>query len=311
MVRAGWAVSHQTGMDGWQMFASEGRRGVWRGRFVRPEDWRKGDRLPGEPGETRVQREALEALRRFDPVVTHDESKPGRPVIAIRFRPNTTEKAGDDDLARLKTFPNLRSLDVPSAPKVTDAGLRHLAGLDRLVELNVNWTGVTAEGVVRLVKGRLMMERLEIAGVPFRDEDLAAMRGVPDLRTLSLRGTLITDEGLAQLRRFEKLRSLSLMSTGVGDAGLKHLESLTALDDLDLDRTAITDAGLAHLGGLRHLQRLQMAHTAVTDAGLAKLQSLSGLRELNLRGTRATREAVDRLKQQNPHLQAVSGPAPR
>jgi endonuclease YncB( thermonuclease family) len=311
MVRDGWAVSHHSGMDGWQMFASDGRRGIWRGKFVRPEDWRKGDRLPGEPGEpgeTKVQRAALDALRRFNPIVTHDESKPGRPVIAIQFRPNTTEKAGDDDLARLKAFPNLRSLDVPSAPKVTDAGLRHLAGLNRLVELNVNWTGVTAEGVVRLVKGRLLMERLEIGGVPFRDEDLAAMRGIPDLRELSLRATRITDEGLGQLVRFEKLRSLSLMSTGISDAGLKHLESLTALEDLDLDRTAITDAGLVDLKGLHHLRRLQVAHTAVTDAGLEHLQGLQNLKSLNIQGTRVTKEAAERLmKRTRPE----PGPTPR
>jgi hypothetical protein len=300
MVRNGWAVSHHTGMDGWEMFASEGRRGIWRGRFVRPEDWRKGDRLPGEPGESRTQSEALAALKVFDPIVTFDESKPGRPVVAVQFRPNTVEKVGDDDLARLKCFPNLRSLDVPSAPKVTDAGLKHLTGLNRLVELNLNWTGVTAQGVVNLVKGRLLMERLDIAGVPFRDEDLAAMRGVPDLRALTLRGTLITNEGLAQLKRFEKLRSLSLMSTGVGDAGLEHLALLTALEDLDLDRTAITDAGLAHLKGLVNLRRLQVAHTAVTDAGLGHLQGLPQLKSLNVRGTGVTGEAVEKLRRRVP-----------
>src|SRR5262249_10251638 len=232
MVRAGWAVSHHSGMDGWEMFAREGRRGVWRGRFLPPEDWRKGDRLPGEPGETTAQRESLALLKPFDPIVTFDESRPGRPVIAIRFHPNTAQKPGDDDLARLKSFPNLRSLDLPSASKVTDAGLKHLTGLDRLIELNLNWTSVTAGGVVDLVKGRLMMERLEISGVPFRDEDLAAMRGVPDIQTLSLRSTRITDAGLVQLKRFEKLRSLSLMDTAIGDAGLVHLEPLTSLEDL-------------------------------------------------------------------------------
>jgi endonuclease YncB( thermonuclease family) len=300
MVRAGWAVSHHTGMDGWEMFAREGRRGVWRGPFVRPEDWRKGDRLPGEPGETTAQREALAALKAFDPIVTFDESKPGRPVVAIRFRPNTVEKVGDDDLARLKSFPNLRSLDVPSNPKVTDAGLEHLVRLNRLVELNLNGTGVTAAGVVKLVKGRRMMDRLEIAGVPFGDEDLAALRGLPYLRTLSLRATRITDAGLAQLRPFEGLRSLSLMSTGVGDAGLAHLEPLTSLEDLDLDRTAITDAGLVHLKALTNLRRLQVAHTAVTDAGLEHLRALPKLQDLNVRGTRVTEEAAEALRSRRP-----------
>jgi endonuclease YncB( thermonuclease family) len=294
MVRGGWAVSHHSGMDGWQKFASEGRRGIWRGRFVPPEDWRKGDRLPGEPGETRVQSEALRALRRFDAVVAYDESKPGRPVVAIRFRPGATEKVGDDDLARLKAFPNLRALDVPSATTVTDAGLRHLGGHRRLVELNVDGTGVTAAGVVQLASR--MMERLEAGGVPLRDDDLAMMVGLPYLRTLSLRATLVTDKGLAHLRPLQDLRSLSLMSTAVGDAGLKHLGALMALEDLDLSRTAITDAGLSHLKGLSNLRRLRVAHTAVTDAALEHLQSLPSLMDLDVRGTRVTKGAAEKLK---------------
>lgn len=296
MVRNGWAVSHHSGMDGWEMFAREGRRGIWRGRFVRPEDWRKGDRLPGESGETTAQREALAALAPFDPVVTHDESKPGRPVIAVRFRANSARKADDRDLARLKSFPNLRLLDIPSAPNVTDAGLKHLAGLDRLVELDVSWSAVTAKGVVALIKGRIMMDRLDVSGVPFLDDDLASLRGVPDFHTLNLRATAITDAGLAQLKRFESLRSLSLMSTAISDAGLRHLERLTELEDLDLDRTAITDAALVHLKGLCNLRRLQLAHTAVTDAGLEHLQGLPKLQSLNVRGTKVTDAALKRLR---------------
>jgi WD40 repeat protein len=311
MVRNGWAVSHHTAMDGWEIIASENKRGVWRGKFIEPERWRKGDRLPGETGETESQRQAVAALRRLDPVITYDETKPGKPVIAVRFRPNTLAKVTDDDMVHLKSFYNLRSVDVPSSPKVTDAGLEHLADLRPLVELNVNWTQVSAAGVVRLVRGRRMMQRLEVAGVKFRDDDLAMLKGLPYLRTLSLRATRVTDKGLEHLKSLENPRTLSLMSTGIGDAGLKHLETLTTLEDLDLDRTAITDAGLQHLKGLRNLRRLQMAHTAVTDAGLEHLLGLSKLKELNVRGTSITREATEKLRQRIPGLQVGLGPAPK
>jgi endonuclease YncB( thermonuclease family) len=311
MVRNGWAVSHHTGMDGWQMLASENRRGVWRGKFIPPENWRKGDRLPEEPAETESERRPLAALRRFDPVVTHDETRRGRPVINIQFRANTLDKVADDDLVHLKSFFNLRSLDVPSAPKVTDAGLEHLKGLRPLMELNVNWTKVSAAGVVRLVRGRRMMQRLEVGGVKFRDDDLAMLKGLPYLRKLSLRATLVTDKGLEHLKPLADLRALSLMNTGVSDAGLKNLESLTTLEDLDLDRTAITDAGLGHLKDLRNLRRLQMAHTAVTDAGLEHLGGLSKLTELNLRGTAVTKEAAEKLRRRIPGLQVGLGPAPK
>jgi endonuclease YncB( thermonuclease family) len=311
MVRNGWAISHHTAMDGWQMIASENKRGIWRGKFIEPERWRKGERLPGEAGETEPQRKAVAALQRLEPAITYDESKPGRPVIAVRFPPNTLAKVTDDDLLHLKAFSNLRSLDVPSSPKITDAGLEHLAGLRPLVELNVNWTRVSAAGVVGLVRGRRMMQRLEVAGVNVRDDDLAMLKGLPNLQRLSLRATRVTDKGLENLKPLADLRILSLMNTGIGDTGLQHLETLTALEDLDLDRTAITDAGLKYVRGLRNLRRLQMAHTAITDAGLEHLQSLSKLKELNIRGTSVTREAAEKLRQRIPELKVGLGPAPR
>jgi endonuclease YncB( thermonuclease family) len=48
MVRNGWAFSHHSGMDVWEIIARESKRGLWRGNFIVPERWRKGERLPGE-----------------------------------------------------------------------------------------------------------------------------------------------------------------------------------------------------------------------------------------------------------------------
>ena len=48
MVRNGWALAHHEGMEAWQAIAREMKRGLWRGEFVAPESWRKGERLPGE-----------------------------------------------------------------------------------------------------------------------------------------------------------------------------------------------------------------------------------------------------------------------
>jgi endonuclease YncB( thermonuclease family) len=48
MVRNGWAFSHHSGMDAWEIIARENKRGLWRGKFVVPGSWRKGERLPGE-----------------------------------------------------------------------------------------------------------------------------------------------------------------------------------------------------------------------------------------------------------------------
>jgi endonuclease YncB( thermonuclease family) len=48
MVRNGWAMAHHSGMAAWEVIARENKRGLWRGTFVFPEKWRKGERLPRE-----------------------------------------------------------------------------------------------------------------------------------------------------------------------------------------------------------------------------------------------------------------------
>ena len=258
-----------------------------------------------------AQRRALAALRELDPIVKVDETESGKPVVSIQFRPNAGAVT-DDDLVHLKAFPSLQCVELPNKSKVTDAGLTHLAALDQLEQLNLNGTKVSAAGVVRFVKGRTRLRHLEITGIPLRDDDLAALKELTELRVLSLRETLVTDKGAVHLKAFTKLRTINLSTREglISDAALPHLKDLTALEDLDLDRTAITDAGLEHLKPLRNLRRLQVAHTAVSDAGLEYLQALSNLKELNARGTKVTKEGVDKLKQRLPEIKVGVGPTP-
>jgi hypothetical protein len=259
-----------------------------------------------------AQRRALAALRELDPIIKVDETEPGKPVVSIQFRPNAGTVT-DDHLVHLKAFPGLRCMELPNKSKVTDAGLMHLAALDQLDELNLNGTKVSAEGIVSFVKGRTRLRRLELMDIPLRDDDLAALKELTDLRVLSLRGTRVTDKGAVNLKAFTKLRTLNL-STQEGlitDAALPHLESLTELKDLDLDRTGITDAGLEQLKPLRKLRSLQVAFTAVGDDGLQHLAALSELKEVNARGTKVTQAGVDKLKQRLPEIKVGFGPAPK
>jgi len=48
MVRSGWAVSDHSLLDAFEIMARENKRGLWRGQFIAPRRWRKGERLPGE-----------------------------------------------------------------------------------------------------------------------------------------------------------------------------------------------------------------------------------------------------------------------
>jgi endonuclease YncB( thermonuclease family) len=48
MVRNGWALSDHSGMTPWEVIARDNKRGLWRGKFIVPSRWLKGDRLSGE-----------------------------------------------------------------------------------------------------------------------------------------------------------------------------------------------------------------------------------------------------------------------
>lgn len=48
MVINGWALANHSSLHPAEIIARENKRGLWRGQFVTPAEWRAGKRLPGE-----------------------------------------------------------------------------------------------------------------------------------------------------------------------------------------------------------------------------------------------------------------------
>jgi hypothetical protein len=92
-------------------------------------------------------------------------------------------------------------VELPNEASVTDAGLAHLVALERFEAFNLHGTKVNAAGIVRFVKGRTRLQRLELTDVPLRNDDLANLQQLTDLRVMSLRATMVTGKG-ARRRRF-------------------------------------------------------------------------------------------------------------
>ncbi len=84
-----------------------------------------------------------------------------------------------------------------------------------------------------------------------------------------------TDADLACLRELKAIRTLTLHNTQVTDAGLVHLNCLSRLAHLDVRNTRITDLGLSQLNGLTQLTVLQYDGSRVTEAGASKLKKAS------------------------------------
>jgi hypothetical protein len=106
------------------------------------------------------------------------------------------------------------------------------------------------------------------------DRTLVYLQGLKSLNVLELGGNAFTDAGLANLKELKALKSLGLAKNPITDAGLKHLANLQSLQSLDLDGTKVTDAGLDALKGLKSLKILRVENTAVTLEGVVKFQGV-------------------------------------
>jgi hypothetical protein len=104
--------------------------------------------------------------------------------------------------------------------KVTDAGLKELAGLKSLEVLHLGRTKVTGAGLA----------------------------GLKSLQALYLYDTAMTDMALKELAELKSLQMLNLASCpGVTDAGLQDLGALKSLKDLRTYLTKVSAAGNAAL----------------------------------------------------------------
>ena len=185
----------------------------------------------------------------------------------------------DDGLQELKPLVNLRSL-VLARTCVGDAGLEHLKSIPSLRSLNLS--------------------RLKIT-----DRGMQSIRGLTQLTELTLRCPTVTDAGLECLTGLTGLRSLSLQDTQATDAALKHLKALTRLRRLNIRGTKASDAGLRHLAALVELKSLDIGNTRVSDAGLRHLYRLANLRCVNTYGSKVTEEALARMENVLPKLEAT------
>jgi internalin A len=199
----------------------------------------------------------------------------------------------------LKDLNSLKKLSFDSCPRVTDAGLKELAGLSNLQSLTLGGTQVKGPG-------------------------LRELKGLKQLRTVTFGDALVTDEILRNLRQAGLLHALSSASgktgvrpanpaevealglnsdTGVTDAGLKELKEFTNLQYLFLSGAGVTDAGLKELRDFKSLHTLDLSSTAVTDVGLRELKDCKGLETLYLRQTRVTDAGVKELKAALPRCE--------
>lgn len=144
----------------------------------------------------------------------------------------------------------------------------------------------------------LSLARTRITGTGF-----VHLRGLPELVELNVGGTQVTDDSLKELGSLPKLATFLAYATSIGDEGAAQLLG-SKLTTLALGRSRLTDHGLESLSQISSLTSLDVSHTGVTDRGLALIARLPNLRSLNLDNTQVTDAGLSELKS-HPKLAAL------
>ncbi len=200
--------------------------------------------------------------------VRRDDNRPGKPVISVNLG---RVKDGDACLKHIKTWPKLEDLQISFSP-VTDAGLKNVQDLRTL---GLSTYHISDPGIATLKQMKL--ESLFVTSSKKGEDGAATMAcpgKLPFVNALVLAAAFsnVKDEDLASLKGVTNLRGLMLSDTKITDAGLAHLKGLTSLVSLDLSFSAVTDEGLKQLHGLDNLKSLNLRFTKVTEEGKRALE---------------------------------------
>ena len=120
---------------------------------------------------------------------------------------------------------------------LNDAGLKDVAKLKNLIELNLRDTKITSAGLTHL-KGLVNLTRLHLERTNVDDTGIVHLKGLTKLRYLNLYNTKITDKALEHLADLKNLEQLYVWQTDVTTVGIENLKkklpSVTIIKGIDL-----------------------------------------------------------------------------
>lgn len=213
----------------------------------------------------------------------------GRGLLYVSFQ---GKSVSDLALARFvqRDGSRLRGLTL-SNTGISDDGLRHLAGLTVIRELDIG----NLDPPHALRGATFPVNTITSAGV-------GHLKGLTSLRSLNLGGLPVDDADLDALKDLPNLVSLYLDRTKVRGPWFGRLKSLPKLAGVYLDGSAINDEGLSYLKGASGLQFLSVAGVRLTANGLAHLKMLPKLNRLDVKGCGLGFEALDEFQVACPRV---------
>lgn len=145
------------------------------------------------------------------------------------------------------------------------------AGTDRLLDLCLTRTAVTADGLSK-IEPQQNLRWLDLSFLPVDNKEVLRLCvSASSLEQLSLEATRVDDSIRQWLSQAERLRELDLSSTAIGDATIVALPETLPIETLWLTGSKITDASIDRIIAMKSLQRVDFQRTGVSGIGLNRL----------------------------------------
>ena len=172
---------------------------------------------------------------------------------------------------------------------LTESDLAQLANLPKLRLVDIRNTKIVPEGSVnRAATGPAKSVNVD----PFAANPIDAGQQQP-LQAANARP--IRDNDLAVLAELKDLRQFSIIDADISGAGLQYLVNLTHLESLCLANSNVQDEGMEFIGKLASLEELARCGARISDGAMRPLQNLMKLKYLNLVDVNITDAALEYL----------------
>ena len=212
---------------------------------------------------------------------------------------------GEFGMIHIATLPKLRALDIRGNFKIGNGGLRTLAGLPALRNLQHRSPAVMDDGIRNLAEAKALTDLL-IQDFAITGQSGQYIRQMERLTNLQIiRCENFDSPGILELKGL-KLNRLTLRGLPINDSAMEVFGELTTLRRLYLyELPSVSDAGMANLAHLASLEILDIWDMPVSDATLEVIVKLPALKTLMLRSTRVT-DAGAELLLTMPSLESVT-----
>lgn len=157
-----------------------------------------------QAGLSEIEQRKIDALGASGASIRVQVDDRGSPEVWVDFN----KKIADDALRPLRNFTRVTTLRILSGD-ITDAGLDHLVGVDRLWLLVLKSDRLTDGAALRVSKLK-SIRKLDFMGAQLSKRGLGAIAKMPALEQLYLHGARLSEGATKSLRGMTRLRDLTV-----------------------------------------------------------------------------------------------------